>query len=42
MFVFFAVLTVAFLGFVRLRVPETKDRTLEAIEADVRQATREV
>jgi sugar porter (SP) family MFS transporter len=41
-FVFFAVLSVGFLIFVRLRVPETKDRTLEDIEADLRPSAREV
>jgi sugar porter (SP) family MFS transporter len=35
-FWFFGVLTLGFLAFVRLRVPETRDRTLERIEADLR------
>jgi sugar porter (SP) family MFS transporter len=39
-FVVFAVLSVGFLIYVRLRVPETKGRTLEAIEADLRQTSR--
>ncbi|MEP6649292.1 MAG: MFS transporter [Lapillicoccus sp.] len=39
-FWFFGVLTLAFLAFVRLRVPETKDRTLERIEADLRDRVR--
>ena len=34
----FAVLTIGFLIFVRLRVPETKDRTLEEIEKSLRSA----
>ena len=41
-FVVFAVLSVGFLVYVRLRVPETKGRTLEAIEADLRQTSRRV
>ena len=39
-FVVFAVLSVGFLIYVRVRVPETKGRTLEAIEADLRQTSR--
>ncbi len=35
-FWFFGVLTLGFLCFVRLRVPETRGRTLERIEADLR------
>jgi MFS family permease len=35
-FWFFGVLTLGFLAFVRLRVPETRGRTLERIEADLR------
>lgn len=37
-FWFFAVLTIGFLIFVRLQVPETKDRTLEEIEKSLRPA----
>jgi sugar porter (SP) family MFS transporter len=36
-FWFFGVLTLGFLAFVRLRVPETRGRTLERIEADLRE-----
>ena len=35
-FWFFGILTLGFLAFVRLRVPETRGRTLERIEADLR------
>ena len=38
----FGVLSVGFLIYVRLRVPETKGRTFEAIEADLRQTSRRV
>ena len=37
-FWFFGVMTLGFLAFVRLRVPETRGRTLERIEADLRGA----
>ena len=39
-FWFFGVLTLGFLAFVRLRVPETRGRTLERIEADLRDRVR--
>jgi sugar porter (SP) family MFS transporter len=39
-FWFFGVLTLGFLLFVRLRVPETRGRTLERIEADLRDRVR--
>lgn len=39
-FWFFGVLTLLFLLFVRLRVPETRGRTLERIEADLRDRAR--